>query len=91
MKTIGYVALHYGADYLKYALLSVYSELDEILILYTPTASHGHGTTMQCPDTRQQLLEICQEVDVDGKINWIDGKWNQENQQRNYAHDYAAL
>lgn len=89
MKAVGYVALHYGKDYLEYALRSVYDQLDHIFILYTHKPSHGYDTRLTCPDTEAELMDICREVDVDNKISWRVGNWHQENHQRNYAMDLA--
>lgn len=88
-KVIGYVALHYGKDYLGYAIKSMYGCCDEILILYSESSSHGSRTNATCPDTMEELVSIVEEVDVDEKCKWRTGHWTQENQQRNFAHDYA--
>lgn len=89
MKVLAYLPLLYGKDYLKHSLLSYYNDVDEILICYSPKPSHGHPSNLACPDSEQELINICAEVDVDNKINWHKGNWQQENQQRNFAHDYA--
>lgn len=89
MKVVGYFAMHYGKDYLEYSLRSVYNDLEHIFILYTPRPSHGHDTRLTCPDTEQELMDICARVDVDNKISWRVGHWHQENEQRNYAKQLA--
>lgn len=89
MKVLGYMPLHYGKDYLKYSLLSVYDAVDQILILYTKQPSHGSGTNLACPDKEEELLEIAHSIDKDEKIKWVKSNWAAENHHRNYAHDYA--
>jgi hypothetical protein len=89
MKAVGYVCLHYGKDYLEYSLRSVYSEFEHIFVLYTPNPSHGHKSRLTCPDTEQELMDICAKVDVDNKISWRVGHWTQENHQRDYAYELA--
>jgi hypothetical protein len=88
-KTLAYIPLLYGADYIQYAIRSVYSEVDNILILYTPKPSHGTGTELINADTKEQLIDLVAAVDPDNKIIWMQGNWNLENQQRNEAHHYA--
>ena len=89
MKVLGYIALHYGKDYLKYAILSMYDSVDEILILYTSAPCHGSGTSLKCPDSKNELLSIVDEVDKNKKIRWAEGKWTYEGQQRDSAYNYA--
>jgi hypothetical protein len=89
VKVLAYIPLLYGKDYIEYAIRSVYSEIDAILILYTSKPSHGSGTSMTCPDTKEELINICADADPDNKIIWSEGNWNLENQQRNEAHYYA--
>lgn len=91
MKVLGYIALHYGKDYLAWAIRSMYSNCDQILVLYSPVASHGSSTSLTCPDTEQELIEICANNDPDNKIVWKKGNWRQENEQRNVAHYYGRL
>src|SRR5574337_2004369 len=88
MRTAAYIPLHYGKDYLPYAINSVISEVEKIYILSSSEGSHGHKSKMICPETKQQLIECIPSEFVD-KIEWIDGNWTQENQQRNYAHELA--
>lgn len=89
IKTLCYIPILYGKDYIKYAIGSVYDSVDEILILYTNKPCHGSGTNLICPDTREEIWEIVSDFDAENKIRWIDGNWNAENEQRNEAHHYA--
>lgn len=89
IKTLGYIALHYGKDYLAYAIRSMYANCDQILILYSPKPSHNGSTSLTCPETEDELMTIAADNDPDVKIIWRKGGWTQENQQRNEAHAYA--
>lgn len=77
--------LHYGADYLSYALRSVYDQVDRLHIFYTPTPSHGHRSALQPPETRDQLLLAAFAFDPDGKVGWHDAPFTQEGPQRDSA------
>lgn len=88
-KVLAYIPLHYGADYLKYAIQSVYPVVDEILILYTSIPSHGHSTVMLCPDTMERLQSEAYIVDPDSKIVWNNGIYSREGIHRDTAFDYA--
>lgn len=81
---IAYYALHYGSDYLGYSIKSIYDFVDKIYILYTDKPSHGHGTLLQNPDNREKLKAAANLFgDPKGKINWVEGHWHQEGEQRN--------
>jgi hypothetical protein len=88
-KVLAYVPLHYGKDYLQYAIASVYHVVDEILILYTPQPSHGHGTSMACPDEEEELEGEAYYNDFDAKIVWQTGTYSREGIHRDTAFDYA--
>jgi hypothetical protein len=89
MKVLAYIPLHYGKDYLGKAIESVYPVVDEILILYTPTPSHGNGTSLPCPDTKEMLLKEVAASDVDDKIIWWNGTYAREGIHRDTAFSYA--
>lgn len=86
MKTIGYTALHYGADYLGYAIRSIIDHIDEYHVLYVAQGSHGHRTNITCPDSRAELYAIAQQAAGD-KLHWHDGEWTQEGQHRDAIHE----
>lgn len=81
MKVVGYSALHYGRDFLHHAIRSIIDDVDSYIVLYTPVGSHGHHTTMTCPDTREELYEIASQAAGD-KLRWFDGVWSHEGAQR---------
>ena len=83
-----YTILHYGADYLPYALRSVYNHVDQLHIIYTPTPSHGTMTDAVAPDSRDELLATAYAYNPDHKINWYDTfHIRQEGPQRDMAVD----
>lgn len=84
MRIIGLTILHYGADYLAYALRSVAPFVDRHYILYTASGSHGHRTERACPDTRHQLYR--EALRFTSNIEWVDGAWRTEGEQRDYIH-----
>ena len=82
MKTIAYTALHYGKDYLGYAIRSVIDAVDEYWVLYTPVGSHGSRTSVPCPDTQAELLDIAYDA-AGSKLHWVESTlWTWEGQQR---------
>lgn len=82
MKVIGYMPLHYGAEYLKESLEAILPCVERFIILYTPTPCHGTGTNVTCPDSEQKLKDIA--LNLSDKIEWISDKWYQEGEQRDY-------
>lgn len=85
MRTIAYTALHYGADYLGYAIRSVIDAVDAFYILYSSEGSHGHKTSEQCPDRMIDLYNIASGAAGD-KLLWFNGVWAYEGQQRDDIH-----
>jgi hypothetical protein len=64
MKVVAYYALHYGSEWLKWSIESVRNHVDDIIVVYAPGPSFGHGTKAVCPDTKEELMEICRPYDV---------------------------
>ena len=64
MKTLAYVPLHYGKDYLKYVLASVRDSVEDILILYTSKPSYGQAGHLPNPDSEEELRAICEPFSV---------------------------
>lgn len=54
-RIIAYCIAHYGKDYLPYVLHSVINYVHQVNIFYTPHPSHGHQTTVQCPETKEEI------------------------------------
>ena len=88
-KIVAYTALHYGSDYLGYAIRSIINDVSEYVVLYSPVGSHGHQTDMPCPDTRETLYDIAQEAAGD-KLRWFDGQWPHEGAQRDNIFEIAG-
>jgi len=78
--------LHYGTDYLSYALRGVYDSVDKCHVFYTSTPSHGHTTNAPIPETRDRLLVAAFAYDPDKKVIWYDmSNVTHEGQQRDTA------
>lgn len=88
MKVVGFTALHYGRDYLAYAIRSIIDHIDEYHVAYTAIGSHGHRTDVKCPETRDELYAIASAV-AGSKLRWHDGEWSYEGAQRDSIHQYA--
>ena len=86
-RVLGFVILHYGKPYLRYAIESVYDQVDKIVILYTDRPSQGFSADIPCPDTREELRE-CVEPFMD-KIQWVDGHWSHEGEHTEAIWNYA--
>lgn len=72
MKVQSLTILHYGKDYLPYAIRSVYDQVDLCHIFYTPTPSHGHQTNIPPPEKRDELIAAAYDYDPDDKVLWYD-------------------
>jgi hypothetical protein len=88
MKVVGFTALHYGREYLAYAIRSIIDHIDEYHVAYTAIGSHGHRTQVRCPETRDELYAIAKAAAGD-KLRWHDGEWPHEGAQRDSIHQYA--
>lgn len=88
MKVVSYTALHYGSDYLYYAIKSVINHVDEHWVIYSDVGSHGSRTNARCPDTRDKLMDIAAKA-AGGKLGWVDGRWDRETDQRSMIHQLA--
>ena len=85
MKIIAYTCLHYGSDYLEWAIRSVIGHVDEYHVLYSAKGSHGHTTKFACPDNRDRLRTIAKRA-AGSKLRWHDGTWALEGEQRDTIH-----
>jgi len=86
MRIISLSIVHYGAAYLPYALRSVHDAVDAQYVLYTPQGSHGHRTSVSCPDTREMLIEAAIEGAGD-KLRWHEGVYANESEHRAKIHE----
>lgn len=85
MRTLAYMPLHYGLDYLEPVLKSIRDSVDDILICYTKHPSYGHEGSLKNPDSEEDLRAVCEGFNV----IWQEVKASRENQHRQYAIDYA--
>ena len=85
MKIISLTILHYGSDFLPYALRSVHDLVDAQYVLYTPQGSHGHRTDAVCPDTKDMLIEAAI-AGAGDKLRWHEGVYANEGQHREMIH-----
>lgn len=102
MKKLAYSPILYGSEYLEKAIKSVSDVVDEHLILYTNRPSYGHAGNLSNPDSKQDILNICNkfnhvifhEVNVNGEGNHRKLAFNYAN-QNNYdivlAVDYDEI
>lgn len=60
MRTIACVCLHYGVEYLEYAIRSVIDYVDEVAIFYADLPSHGHYTEDDIPkaESKKAIFSI---------------------------------
>lgn len=80
-RVAAYVALHYGREYLAWAIASVIEDVDELHVLYAPEGSHLTRSTEPCPETRAELYALAS-VTAGDKLRWFDGNWSREGEQR---------
>ena len=88
-KTLAYIPLHYGCDYLEAVMRSIVDDVDRILILYTAAPSYGHSGHLKNPDSREELKRITSKFP---KVIWKDIRQvSRENIHRKMADEYAHL
>lgn len=90
MKITAYCALHYGAEWLEWAIRSVADLVDEYHLFYTPHPSHGHKTGMSIPEgeSKEVLKSI---ADIFPNTVWhdVDQFWR-EGDHRDYCERYLT-
>lgn len=76
------ICLHFGRDFLPYAMRSVLDVVDEFYVMYSPVANHGvYKDGLTCPETRDELLEVAFSVAPD-ITRWFDcSNWRSEGEQ----------
>ncbi len=90
-KICAYMPIHYGKDYLEYAIKSIINHVDRLVIFYTNKPSYGYGTNDQCPDAEAELFDIIHNCKVENKLAIIRGAWNNEGEHRQAAEEWAKL
>jgi hypothetical protein len=82
---VAYTPLHYGVDYLRYAVRSVAPLVDKHIILYTPQPSYGHATRLKCPENERQLRASVADFD---HVEWHTGTWHNESEHRSAVMEF---
>jgi hypothetical protein len=85
---IAYCALHYGKEYLAWAVRSVQESVDQFHVLYTERPSYGHPTNMTCPDSEEELFAEAHRFSSI-PIVWHRGHWTSEGDHRNAIYKVA--
>jgi hypothetical protein len=86
MSVAAVYCLHYGAEWLEWSLRSVADFADQIYVLYTRWPSHGHLTSLPCPETRDDLIDVVNKFNV----IWYDvGPFQWEGQHRDLSISIA--
>ncbi len=89
MKTAAYYPVHYGVEYLEASIKSIRDRVDEILILYTDVPSYGQSTSLQNPDSKDELIAIVE--DHAHSFKWVDiQRTYLENSHREQYRQYLA-
>jgi hypothetical protein len=87
MKTLAYIPLHYGREYLEACIKSIDNHVDKILILYTEQPSYGQNRGLKNPESKQELLNIVSTAS--NKIEWVEISASQENKHREMVFRYS--
>ncbi len=81
MKNIAFFAAHYGREFLAWSIRSIQDHVDEIHVIYTPTPSFGYQTSLQCPETEEELKKEAHRF-LNKPIFWHRGTWRTEGEHR---------
>ncbi len=85
MNVHSYIIIHYGRDYLGYALRSIYPCVDQIHVIYTPHPSHGYQPDIPPIESKEQIQQSIP-AEVFDKVHWYEMQGvYQEGQQRDAA------
>lgn len=89
MQIDAYVGLHYGREWLEWALRSVVPFVDRTFVFYSDHPSHGTATNIICPETKEELFYIAEPFGV----HWIDipAHLRSEGEHRDYAAEYCKM
>ena len=87
-RTIGYMPLLYGKDYLEVSLLSVINHVEKMVVLHTNRPSYGFGTDMDNPDSVEELKAIAEKICGD-KLIWHEANSGTEGDHRGEIYKYS--
>lgn len=86
-KVVANICLHYGVPYLSDSIRSVRDAVDEIVIVYTHQPSHGFSTSLVCPDSREELIDVAYSAAGD-KLRWFEsGRFSNESAHRSVVFE----
>lgn len=92
MKIVGLMALHYGIEFLPWAVRSVIDEVDEFWFVHTPVGNHAGGPSdLPLPEAEHPatLYEAAQAA-AGGKFRWYSHSgWHSEGEQRDTIFQLA--
>lgn len=84
MSVAAVYCLHYGVEWLRWSIRSVRDLVDDVFVFYSSEPSHGQTTDMECPETREQLLDSALRYGV----KWYNvGGFQWEGQHRDFMLD----
>lgn len=87
MKVVAYVALHYGAEWLSWAIRSVRDVVDEVIVVYSRFPSYGYHTSIPCPESPELLKHLATSA---GAVWYeVDRRFPNEGAHRNVALEYC--
>ena len=87
MKILGYVMLHYGTDYLEYALPPLCEVCNKVIILYSLNPTHSGKDKRVNIESRNELMIMASKYH---KVQWIDVfDCHTEGQHRNEIYKYT--
>lgn len=88
-KILGFMVIHYSGDYLKESLLSIVNHVDKMVVAYSQLPSQGFSSKQNCPDSREYILTICQEV-LGNKLIWNEAvSYHSEAYHRDVVNQYT--
>lgn len=68
-KILGFLPIFYGVEYLECSLNSIKDHVDKVHVAYTRNPSHSFTTKEKCPDSEQEVFDICSRV-LGEKLIW---------------------
>lgn len=93
MKTVACMAVHYGKEYIRWAIRGLAPVVDEIHIFYAPEPTFGFGTDLPCPDTLDELRAQVDQGITDagtGFATWHEVRAVSEEVHRTFMLDCAG-
>jgi len=88
-KIIGFLPIHYGAEYLEACLLSIRDHVDKMHVAYSRNSSHSFRTKEPCPDNELEIYAICQKVLADKLIWTAEDRYANEGTHRNERYKFS--